>query len=271
MEHALAYPALENGSIDATDLYATDAEIQYYSLRILRDDLQHFPEYYGVLLYRADLATRAPEVVEAILQLEGRLPPATMIAMNAQAKPRSGPRMSEERVAAQYLRDNAFFRRVVEDAGVSVPDEEGFFGRLLRHTLEHMFLVAVSLAAALVIALPLGILAARRPALAPSILSAAGIIQTIPSLALLVFIMALLHLVPALPGGQRLPVLGTLPAVIALFLYSLLPIIRNTYTGLHDIPLPVRESAEALGLPASARLRLIELPMAARSILGPPQ
>src|SRR5439155_8139577 len=87
-------------------------------------------------------------------------------------------------------------------------------------------------------------------------------------LALLVFIMALLHLIPPLPLVHKLPALGTLPAVIALFLYSLLPIIRNTYAGLHDIPVSVRESAEALGLPAAARLRLIELPMASRAILA---
>src|SRR5439155_18720205 len=62
--------------------------------------------------------------------------------------------------------------------------------------------------------------------------------------------------------------MGAGSAIVALFLYSLLPIVRNTYAGLHDIPLQVRESAEALGLPAGARLRLIELPLASRSILA---
>jgi osmoprotectant transport system permease protein len=116
-------------------------------------------------------------------------------------------------------------------------------------------LVAVSLAAAIVFAVPLGIVAARRPALGQLILGAVGLIQTIPSLALLVFLIPLLGL-----GGP--------PAVVALFLYSLLPIVRNTFAGLHDIPVHLRESAEALGLPAAARLRLVELPMAARSILA---
>ena len=82
-----------------------------------------------------------------------------------------------------------------------------------------------------------------------------GIIQTLPSLALLVFMIPLLGL-------------GSPPAVAALFLYSLLPIVRNTYTGLHDIPNSVRESADALGLTAAARLRLVELPMSARAILA---
>ena len=82
-----------------------------------------------------------------------------------------------------------------------------------------------------------------------------GVIQTIPSLALIVFMIPLLGI-------------GNVPAIVALFLYSLLPIVRNTHTGLKDIPTPVRESAEALGLPRGARLRLVELPMAARSILS---
>src|SRR5205807_1538109 len=129
-----------------------------------------------------------------------------------------------------------------------------------------LFLVAVSLSAAILIAVPLGILAAKRPGLGQGILATTGIVQTIPGLALLVFIMALLHLIPPLPLVHKLPALGTPPAIVALFLYSLLPIIRNTYTGLHDIPVSVRESAEALGLPPVARLRLVELPMAARSI-----
>src|SRR5205823_497538 len=146
--------------------------------------------------------------------------------------------------------------------------EEGFVERLIKYTAQHLFLVAVSLSLAILISVPLGIMAAKRARLGQGILVVTGIIQTLPGLALLVFIMALLHLIPPLPLVHKLPALGTLPAVIALFLYSLLPIIRNTYAGLHDIPGPLRESAEALGLPALARLRLVELPMAARAILA---
>ena len=81
--------------------------------------------------------------------------------------------------------------------------------------------------------------------------------QTIPALALLVLLLVLL-------GGT----IGATPAIIALFLYSLLPIVRNTYTGLHDIPLPLRESAHALGLSPWPRLYLIELPLASRILAG---
>jgi len=270
LEHALAYRGLENGSIALTDLYSTDPEIRYYDLRILEDDLSHFPRYHAVLLYRADLAERAPEAVAAFLQLEGRLPRAAIVELNSRAKPRSGERVTESRVAADFLKENPFFQATPQEnekAALTQP-EEGFVERLIKYTAQHLFLVAVSLSLAILISVPLGIVAAKRARLGQGILAVTGIIQTLPGLALLVFIMALLHLVPPLPFVHKLPALGTLPAVIALFLYSLLPIIRNTYTGLHDIPLSVRESAEALGLPAAARLRLIELPMASRAILA---
>jgi osmoprotectant transport system permease protein len=270
LEHALAYRGLENGSIALTDLYSTDPEIRYYDLRILEDDLGHFPRYHAVLLYRSDLAERAPEATAALLQLEGRIPRAAIVEMNSRAKPRSGERVPENRVAADFLKENPYFQITSDESAkaLSPSGDEGFWDRLLKYTGQHLFLVAVSLSAAVLISVPLGIVAAKRARVGQGILAVTGIIQTLPALALLVFIMALLHLIPPLPLVHRLPALGTLPAVIALFLYSLLPIIRNTYAGLQDIPLSVRESAEALGLPPGARLRLVELPMASRAILA---
>ncbi|MEJ2387408.1 MAG: ABC transporter permease [Chromatiaceae bacterium] len=115
--------------------------------------------------------------------------------------------------------------------------------------------MAISLSAAVLVAVPLGIAAARRPRWGHVILGLVGIVQTIPSLALFVFMIPLLGI-----GGP--------PAVAALFLYSLLPIVRNTHAGLTGVRAEVRESAEVLGLSANARLRLVELPLAARSILA---
>jgi osmoprotectant transport system permease protein len=270
LEHAVAYRGLEGGSIDATDLYSTDPEIQYYGLRILEDDQRQFPAYHAVFLYRGDLANKNPGAVAALKQLEGRIPLVAIIGMNARAKPKTGARTPEAQVAADFLNANPFFSGTpTEEQSVSVrPAEKGMLGRLLQRTGEHLFLVAVSMAIAIAVAVPLGILAARRHQVGQIILAAAGIVQTIPSLALLVFIMALLYLIPELPFFHKLPALGTLPAVVALFLYSLLPIIRNTYAGLEGIPRPLRESAEALGLPPGARLRWVELPLASRSILA---
>ena len=244
LDHDLAYRGLEAGKIDATDLYSTDAEISYYGLSVLADDLGYFPSYQAVWLYRSDLERRAPAVAPALRRLEGRIGAAAMAAMNARAKLE---RIPEARVASEFLSSTL---------ALSVSSrEEGLALRLTRRTLEHLALVAMSLVAAILVSIPLGIFAARSPRAGQTLLGVLGVVQTIPSLALLVFMIPLLGI-------------GTPPAVFALFLYSLLPIVRNTYAGLNDVPVSVRESADALGLPPLARLRLVDLPIASRSILA---
>ena len=169
-----------------------------------------------------------------------------MLDMNARADLDHVP---EKQVAADFLK---------KTFGLHIETHiQGLWQTLLQHTLQHLTLVAISLAAAIVLAVPLGILAASRPRLGQGILAVTGIIQTIPSIALLVLLIPL----PLMGTGIR-------PAIVALFLYSLLPIVQNTHAGLHGIPANLRESAQALGLPARARLRLVELPLAARSILA---
>jgi osmoprotectant transport system permease protein len=244
LDHDVAYRALEADTIDVTDLYSTDADISYYGLRTLQDDLHYFPVYDAVWLERADLKARAPAAVAALSRLEGKIDAVAMAGMNARAKVQ---RVPEPRVAADFL---------AATLGISVLSQEpGRGARILRRTEEHLGLVAVSLSAALCLSLPLGILAARKPRLGAVLLAATGVLQTIPSLALLVFMIPLLGI-------------GAPPAVAALFLYSLLPIVRNTHAGLTGIPAPLRESAEALGLSARARLWHVELPLASPSILA---
>jgi osmoprotectant transport system permease protein len=150
-------------------------------------------------------------------------------------------------VAAQFVANN--FGLVVRER------PKGFASGLLNRTIEHLRLTVLSLAAAILVALPLGVIAAKRPALGQAILAAASIMQTIPSLALLVFMIPILGVGPA-------------PAIAALFLYSLLPIIRNTASGLTNIPPSMRNSAIALGLAPIRRLTLIEIPLAAPAILA---
>jgi osmoprotectant transport system permease protein len=244
LDHDLAYRAIASGEVHATDLYSTDAEIRQYNLRVLRDNLNFFPSYECVWLYRADLQARSPAAFAALERLQGKISSSEMAAMNARAKL---DRVAEDRVAAEFLAEKFGIQATVST--------ETWVGRLFRQLGEHLVLVSISLAAAIVVSIPLGVIAARRPRLGPLILTTTGLIQTIPSLALLVFMIPWLGL-------------GAKPALAALFLYSLLPIVRNTATGLRDIPTSLRESAEALGLPARARLLRIELPMAARSILA---
>lgn len=244
LDHDLAYRGLAAGSIQIIDMYSTDAEIAYYDLVALVDDKAYFPAYEAVFLYREELADRAPGLVRRIRGLEGAIPEATMIAMNARAKL---DRVPEAQVAADFLS---------EQQGLAVETAEaGFWRRLARTTRDHLILVAISLSAAILIAVPLGIAAAKRERLGRAILGVTAVIQTVPSLALLVLMIPLLGI-----GGP--------PAIVALFLYSLLPIVRNTHAGLHDIPASISESALALGLPAGTRLRRIELPMASSSILA---
>jgi osmoprotectant transport system permease protein len=245
-EHDLLYTEVEAGRVDVMDLYTTDFKIRKLDLIALEDDRHCFPEYKAVILYRADLEERAPEVVRSLLRLEGAISEEAMIRMNGRVEQ---DRLSDAQAAAEFMGER--FGRSV-DAG-----DDNLAGRLLRRTGEHLMLVAVSLAMAIAVAVPLGVAAAKQPALGQVILGAAGVVQTVPSLALLVL------LILALPGTG-----DWVPAVVALFLYSLLPIVRNTYAGLSDIPLTVRESAEALGLSPFARLHLIELPLASRSILA---
>ena len=244
LQHDLAYRGLESGDIDVTDLYSTDVEIEFYNLRTLADDLGHFPAYNAVVLYRSDLAGKAPEAVQSILRLEGLIDDRTMSGLNGRAKLDLVP---EAQVAADFLGEALKVESEVVEATL--------WDRLLRRTREHLVLTGISLAAAIAVSLPLGILAAKWARLGQVILGMTGVIQTLPALALLVFMIQ--------PFG-----IGEPPAIAALFLYSLLPIVRNTCTGLRDIPAPLMESAAALGLPPRVRLRRIELPLASRSILA---
>jgi osmoprotectant transport system permease protein len=244
MDHDLAYRGLQSDDIEAMDLYATDAEIQYYGLQSLEDDLKHFPEYNALILFRADLEVRAPELVSALSRLEGLISESEMIKMNARAKL---DKISEGNIAADFLFTTLSLK--------AARKQETAINRFWRRTAEHLFMVTISLLAAILVSIPLGVIAAKQPNIGQFILGCVGIIQTIPSLALLVFMIPLLGI-----GGP--------PAIAALFLYSLLPIVRNTYAGLHDIPLHIRESSEAIGLSTGARLRIVELPMATRAILA---
>jgi osmoprotectant transport system permease protein len=255
MEHTLAYTAVKTDSLDVIDLYTTDAQILAYGLRVLEDDRRFFPSYDAVILYRADLESRSPQALAAMLSLEGKITARTMQSLNSQVIIDKEPYPA---VAAAFLREYLNI-----DPEVHV---QGLFSRLVERTWQHLRLVTVSLLLGIAVAIPLGVLASRGPVRGQAILGVVGMMQTIPALALLSLLIVLFAwLRQAFP---KLPATGPVPAIAALFIYSLLPMVRNTYTGLHDVPVQVRESAAALGLSAWARLRLIELPMASRSILA---
>lgn len=246
LDHDLAYRGLVAGSLDVIDLYTTDAEIDYYGLRVLVDDRGYFPDYQAMLLHRAEWGERRPEVLAVLTQLSGQIEATDISRLNRLHKI---DRQSVEQVASDFLET-----RLQQSPGANKGSSSLASG-LLTTTYQQLFLVGVSMLAALLLALPLGVLAAKKPVMGRFILGLAGAIQTVPSLALLVFMIPLLGI-------------GTLPAIVALFFYSLLPILRNTEAGLSGISRELQEAAVALGLSASARLWQIELPLASRTILA---
>lgn len=244
LDHDLAYRGLESGAIDLTDLYTTDAEIQYYDLKVLEDDRGFFPEYEAVYLYRAGIEERFPSFADDLARLESRIDENTMISMNAAVK-------LEDKSSREMA--SAFLER--EFGMVAEYQSDSFIDRLLKNTGEHLYLVGISLFCAIIAAIPLGILAAKKPKLEQLVLSVTGILQTIPSLALLVFMIPLFGI-------------GAVPAMAALFLYSLLPVVRNTHSGIKNISPELRESAIAMGLSDAFILKKIELPLALPTILA---
>ena len=247
LDHGLAFEAIAAGQIDVLDIYSTDAKIAAFGLTVLMDDKAYFPQYDALLLYRNDLPARFPRAWQKLLALEGRLSESRMIALNAAAE-------IDHRDFASVA--GAFLGGAAEKtarpsllAALFAPD----FSRLL---LQHLALVFGSLLIAVLAAVPLGVLAARIRGLVQPVLAAVGLLQTIPSLAMLAF------LIPVM--GQ----IGTAPALAALFLYALLPIVRNTYAGLTEVAPKLRDAGLALGLSSFQCLVFIELPLASRMILA---
>ena len=244
-EHRFLYQAVASGQADVIEVYTTEGAIEENDLIVLEDDRGFFPRYEAIIVYRKQLETTAPEVVAAWKRLEGTLDEGRMTALNASVE--SG-QATPARAAAGLVADVLG----IDQEAAAAP---GLGARLWRTTRQHLVLVAASMALGIVVAIPLGVLAAQNVGAGRVILGAVGILQTIPSLALLVLLIPLMGL-------------GAVPAITALFLYSLLPMVRNTHAGLTGIARPIRESAMALGLTRWQRWTRIELPLALPSILA---
>jgi osmoprotectant transport system permease protein len=248
LDHGIAYEALSNRQVDVIDIYSTDAKINALRLRVLTDDLSYFPRYDAVLLYRLDVEQRFPRAWQALQQLEGRIGENDMIAMNAAAELE---KKSFSAIAHAFLNQG----EPAQAKGT------GFLSKLLdedlwRLTRQHLMLVVSSVALASLVGIPLGVVAAFVPRLRHAVMAAVGVLQTVPSLALLAIL---------------IPILGTIgivPAMIALFLYALLPIVRNTCTGIGQVPAGLRMAALALGLTRTDRLLHIDLPLSLPFILA---
>jgi osmoprotectant transport system permease protein len=252
LDHGIAYEAIGEHQVDIIDIYSTDAKIDKYGLTVLADDRNYFPRYDAVLLYRADLSTRLPRSFNALQKLAGAIDESAMRRMNAAAE-LDGKDFTT--IATEFLAKRSGAASESGDAGKDFWQK--LFGPdFLRLTAEHLGLVFVSLAVSIAAGIPLGILAAHRPPSDTIILGAAGVVQTIPALALLAFLIPL--------TGR----IGAVPAFIALALYALLPIVRNTHAGIMQISKGMKDAAASLGMEPQTILTKIELPLAAPTILA---
>ncbi|MGK5025724.1 glycine betaine ABC transporter substrate-binding protein [Janthinobacterium sp. RB2R34] len=251
LDHGIAYEALAQKQVDVIDIYSTDAKIRQYGLRVLADTEQYFPRYDAMLLYRLDLPKRFPAAWQALQGLEGRISEQAMIAMNAAVEIDG---RSFAVVAREWL---------VSSGGkpLAAGARAGLLDKIIGDDLwpltrQHLTLVLLSVALACLIGVPLGVLAAFYAPLRQTVLALVGVLQTVPSLALLAILIPILGMI------------GMVPALVALFVYALLPIVRNTCTGILQIAPGLRMAALALGLNRRDRLLYVDLPLALPVILA---
>ena len=252
------YTAIAEGAVDVIDGYSTDGLIARHDLVVLEDDRGLFPPYEAAALVSARLVREVPAAVLALGRLSGRLDVQTMRALNRRVEV-DGEDVAV--VAGEGLHELGI---TVIQAKADLPARErgGFLSYFWARRADtaqqlgrHLLLVAISLAVALLVALPLGLALERWRAGAESVVRGTGVLQTIPSIALLAFMIPLLGI-------------GVLPALVALFLYSLFPIVRNTYTGVRDAAPEAVAAARALGMTDGQLLRHVRLPLAAPVIMA---
>jgi osmoprotectant transport system permease protein len=256
---AVKYQALAAGKVDVIDGYSTDGLIARYDLVVLEDDRRFFPPYEAAALVGRGLAERRPDAIAALTELSARLDVAAMRGLNRRLEVEGEP---VERVAADALADLGLTALVGEPATTVEGHRQGLARYLLdrrrdllQMTARHLLLVALSLAAAVAVAVPLGVGLERFSRGAETTVRAVGLLQTIPGIALIAFMIPLLGI-------------GVLPAVVALFLYSLYPILRNTWTGVRDAAPDAVAAATALGMTPGQVLRHVRLPLASPVIMA---
>ncbi len=261
LEHGLAYEAIAEGAIDVVDAYSTDGKLLRYPLRVLADDRGFFPPYNAAPIVRADTLAAHPDLREVLDSLAFRIPDRKMLELNYEVE-EEGRGFRE--VAREFLVTEGLLDASVDTGRDTTAGRSGFVTFLagrwletLRLGWEHIQLTLAAVALAVLLAVPLGIVITRSQAGERLALGAAGVIQTIPSLALLAFMIA----IPGLGLSVR-------SAIMALFLYAVLPILRNTYAGLRNVDPELVDVATGLGLTERQILFRVKLPLATRTIMA---
>jgi osmoprotectant transport system permease protein len=241
LEHGLAYSAILNKQIDFTDAYSTDGEIVKYNMVLLKDDFNYFPAYQAVAFYTPNLPQTAKKAIE---KLEGLLSEPEMQRLNAEALLQ---KKNFKEIAQTFLIEKKILTK-------SIIETESNWKEIFLKSLVHLKLTFLSLILAILFAIPLGVFLYRYQALLKPILYLTGILQTVPSIALLALMIPFLGI-------------GLVPAIVALFIYAILPILRNTIIGLYSVDPQLKKVATAIGLSDFKRLVLIELPLAVPMII----
>ena len=253
---AVKYQALAQGAVDVIDGYETDGSIERYHVVVLTDDRHAFPPYEAVAVVGPALLRDVPRAVLALSELSDRIDVARMRALNRQLEVEGVPVSviaHSTLVSLHLVGDTAgTFGPQARRATLLEYIREERLGAL---TVRHLELVAISLGAAILFAIPLALLLTAVPRRAETVIRAVGVLQTVPGIALVAFMIPLFGI-------------GVFPALVALFLYSLYPIIRNTYTGLRDADPGAADAAEALGMTGRQVLLYVRLPLAAPVIMA---
>ncbi|HMG71248.1 MAG TPA: glycine betaine ABC transporter substrate-binding protein [Gemmatimonadaceae bacterium] len=259
---AVKYQALASGAVDVIDGYSTDGLLARYDLVTLIDDKHFFPPYEAAALISNRLDTEAPGAVAALTLLSGRLDEKTMRQLNRRVEVdgEDVKKVASDELAALGLTGVTRAKGSIQDAPSG--QQSGFLrylwdrrATIAELTMRHLELVAVALFAAVIIAVPLGLGLERTRRIAEPTIGGLGVLQTIPSIALLAFMIPFLGV-------------GVAPALVALWLYALYPIARGTYTGVRDADPDAVAAAEALGTTPTQRLLWVRLPLAAPVIMA---
>ena len=249
MEHALTYSAIREDKLDVTDAYSTDGDLRKFDLTLLEDDRGFFPSYLAFPFVRGDLDDAAKHALE---ELAGTLSAEQVQTLNQSVQEKK----SVPDVAGQFLKSKGLLTGQRPAAAPSEAVERSIdWWFLLQCTLTHLKLTLFSLLAGMAIAIPLAVMVYRLRTVSRTVMYFAGVLQTIPSIALLAFMIPLFGI-------------GAKPAIAALFLYALLPILRNTAAALFSIDPVLRKVSVGMGLTAWQRMRYIDLPLAAPTILA---
>jgi osmoprotectant transport system permease protein len=259
---AVKYRALAAGDVDVIDGYSTDGLIARYDLVVLVDDQRFFPPYQAAALVSPALASDAPGAIAALTELSGRIDEALMRSFNRRLEVDGVAIVAVARAALDTLGLVAAKPGGSTSTGARATTWESLVhatiderGALAQRTLRHLLLTSVSLVLAALVAIPFGLVLERRRRLAEPLVRVTGLLQTIPGIALLAFMIPLLGI-------------GTTPALVALFIYSLYPIVRNTYSGVRDADPVAVNTAHALGMTPNQVLRFVRLPLAAPTIMA---